>query len=830
MEKLIVFDGNSILNRAFYGVRPLSTKEGIPTNALFGFVNIIRRAMQEAGEELKYAAIAFDRKEPTFRHKACDFYKANRKGMPEELALQMPYAKEVAAALGLTVVELSGFEADDIIGTLTDNFSRRGTECIIVTGDRDSFQLVNNRVTVHLAATNETRITGVKEIFEQYGVDPKRLIEIKAIMGDSSDNIPGVAGIGEKGAIKLIAQYGDVEGVYANIQDIKGALHDKLLAGKEMAYTSRFLAEIRLDAPIETAPEGYIYSGQNVPALRELYTKLEFRKLLEQLPGEEEAAPAAELPEQVTYTEADAVPADRFGVLPTEEGCLAFDGKGGYRIPWDKAEALFAEGKTALVWSIKETLHTLWNKGIQPACEMEDLSLLAYLSSPADNGISFAGAVFRATREVTEDVPDPALYFLLYDTFRPSLTEALEKLYTGVEKPLAYVLADMEKEGFLLDREGLESFTAALGEEIDLYAEQIYALAGHPFNINSPKQLGEVLFEERKLPHYKKTKSGYSTDAETLEKLALYDPLVQLILDYRKAAKLRSTYGEGLLKVISEDGRVHTTFKQTMTMTGRLSSAEPNLQNIPVRTEKGRELRKFFKAREGCVLVDADYSQIELRLLAHISGDEALCNAFREGADIHTATAAQVYGVPMEMVTGEMRKSAKAVNFGIIYGIGEYSLSQDIGVSVKEAKGFIARYFEKYPAIRDYMEWAKSFAAEHGYVETLYGRRREIPEMKQANKMRRAFGERVAMNTPIQGTAADLIKIAMIRVFDALKKAGLEAKLILQIHDELIVEAPEGEAQQVKALLEREMTKAAEFAVPLVADAKIGKSWYDAKD
>ena len=830
MEKLIVFDGNSILNRAFYGVRPLSTKEGIPTNAIFGFVNIIRRAMQEAGENLKYAAIAFDRKEPTFRHKACDFYKANRKGMPEELAMQLPYAKEVAAALGLTVVEMPGFEADDITGTLTDSFSRRGTECIIVTGDRDSFQLVNNRVTVHLAATNETRITGVKEIFEQYGVDPKRLIEIKAIMGDTSDNIPGVAGIGEKGAIKLIAQYGDVEGVYANIQDIKGALHDKLLAGKEMAYTSRFLAEIRLDAPIETAPEGYIYEGQNVPALRELYTKLEFRKLLEQLPGEEEVPQDAELPEQVTYTEAESISTSRFGVLPAEDGCLVFDGKAGYRISWDKAEVLFATGKTALVWSVKETLHTLWSKGISPACEMEDLSLLAYLSSPADNGISFAGAVFRATQAVVEDVPDPALYFLLYDAFRPSLTEALEKLYTEVEKPLAYVLADMEKEGFLLDRRGLEAFTAALEEEIDLYAEQIYALAGHSFNINSPKQLGEVLFEERKLPHYKKTKSGYSTDAETLEKLALYDPLVQLILDYRKAAKLKSTYGEGLLKVISEDGRVHTTFKQTMTMTGRLSSAEPNLQNIPVRTEKGRELRKFFKAREGHVLVDADYSQIELRLLAHISGDEALCNAFRQGADIHTATAAQVYGVPMEMVTGEMRKSAKAVNFGIIYGIGEYSLSQDIGVSVKEAKGFIARYFEKYPAIRDYMEWAKSFAAEHGYVETLYGRRREIPEMKQANKMRRAFGERVAMNTPIQGTAADLIKIAMIRVFDALKKAGLEAKLILQIHDELIVEAPEGEAQQVKALLEKEMVEAAEFAVPLVADAKIGKSWYDAKD
>jgi DNA polymerase-1 len=420
----------------------------------------------------------------------------------------------------------------------------------------------------------------------------------------------------------------------------------------------------------------------------------------------------------------------------------------------------------------------------------------------------------------------------LRETLEPKLTECgITELYNTVELPLCPVLAEMERSGVLVDRQALEDFGQKLTKGIESAQRGVYEQAGVEFNINSTKQLNTLLFEELKLePAGKKTKSGYSTDAETLEKLALYDPLVQLILDYRKAAKLKSTYGEGLLKVISEDGRVHTTFKQTMTMTGRLSSAEPNLQNIPVRTEKGRELRKFFKAKDGCVLVDADYSQIELRLLAHISGDEALCAAFREGADIHTATAAQVYGVPMEAVTGEMRKSAKAVNFGIIYGIGEYSLSQDIGVSVKEAKNFIARYFEKYPAIRDYMEWAKSFAAEHGYVETLYGRRREIPEMKQTNKMRRAFGERVAMNTPIQGTAADLIKIAMIRVDHALKKAGLEAKLILQIHDELMVEAPVAEAEQVMALLEKEMVGAATFAVPLVADAKMGKRWYDAKD
>lgn len=829
MEQLIVFDGNSILNRAFYGVRPLSTGEGLPTNAVFGFVNILHRALQSVGGSPKYAAIAFDVKAPTFRHKACDFYKANRKGMPEDLAVQLPYAKEVAAALGLTVVELPGYEADDIIGTLTHHFSGDGTDCVIVTGDRDSFQLVNNRVTVHLAANNETRITGVKEIYEQYGLAPKSLIEVKAIMGDTSDNIPGVAGIGEKGAVKLIKEYGDVEGVYANIQEIKGALHDKLMAGKEMAYTSRFLAEIDCHAPIDLTKEAYEYHGEDVSALRRLYTKLEFRKLLEQLPAEEGGAQAAELP-RVEYLPAKSVSGNRLAVYPTIESVLVFDGEKGHCVAWEDASHLFACGKTVFLWSLKDALHLLRSKGITLEAETEDLSLVAYLSSPADNGISFAGAVFRVAEAVVEDIPDPALFFLLYDALRESLTPALEKLYAEVEKPLAEVLSRMEAEGFCLDREGLERFNAMLAEEIDLYVEQIYALAGHSFNVNSPKQLGEVLFEERKLPHYKKTKSGYSTDAETLEKLAKYDPLVQLILDYRKAAKLKSTYGDGLLKVLPADGRVHTTFKQTMTMTGRLSSAEPNLQNIPVRTEKGRELRKFFVAKEGCVLVDADYSQIELRLLAHISGDEALCQAFRNGEDIHTATAAQVYGVPAEMVTGEMRKSAKAVNFGIIYGIGEYSLSQDLGISVKEAKGFIARYFETYPAIRGYMESSKAFAYEHGYAETLYGRRREIPELKQKNKMRQAFGERVAMNTPIQGTAADLIKIAMIRVANALREAGLQAKLILQIHDELIVEAPAHEAEAAKAILEREMTQAACLDVPLVADAKIGKSWFDAKD
>ena len=830
MEKLIVFDGNSILNRAFYGVRPLSNRAGLPTNAVFGFINILRRAIDSVGGSPAYAAIAFDRKEPTFRHQMCDFYKANRKGMPEELAVQMPYAKRIAQALGLAVVELAGFEADDILGTLAQNFSSRGVECVLVTGDRDSYQLVNDRVTVHLAANNETRIMDKKAIYEQYGVTPKQLIEVKALMGDSSDNIPGVAGIGEKTALKLIATYGDVEGVYGAIDEIKGAQRDKLLAGKEMAFTSRFLAEIRLDAPIDADPEAYAFRAPDIPALRELYTELEFRKFIEQLPEEEAPAVQEELPAVTETVDAKTVDGTRLALLPTEEHVLVYNGTGLFRVAWEDAPDLFGAERELLLWSVKDALHLCALHGIKVGKNAEDLSLLAYLASPADNGISFGGAVFRTLGKTVSDEPDPSLYYILYDALRSSLTSAQEKLYHDMEKPLAYVLADMEMTGFRLDREGLEAFNASLEKEIAGHMQAVYDMAGRKFNLNSPKQLGEILFEERGLPHYKKTKSGYSTDAETLAKLAVYDPMVQRILEYRKAAKLKSTYGDGLLKVISDDGRVHTTFKQTMTLTGRLSSAEPNLQNIPVRTEKGRELRKFFVADEGCVLIDADYSQIELRLLAHISGDEALIHAFCSGEDIHTATAAQVFGVPTADVTSDMRKSAKAVNFGIIYGIGEYSLSQDIGVTVREAKEFIARYFAKYPAIRGYMETTKAFANEHHYVETLYGRRREIPELAQSNKVKRAFGERVAMNTPIQGTAADLIKLAMIRVSDALREAGLRAKLILQIHDELIVESPAHEAEAAKAILEREMTQVASFAVPLVADAQVGRSWYEAKD
>ncbi len=831
-ETLIVFDGNSLLNRAFYGVRPLSNQAGLPTNAVFGFVNILQKALSSVeGGKPTYAAMTFDLREPTFRHKACAFYKANRKGMPEELAVQLPYARKVAQAMGLRVCELAGFEADDLIGTLSAAFASRGTDCILVTGDRDSYQLVGEHVTVHLAANHETRVIDADALRQLYGVSPRQMIEVKSIMGDASDNIPGVAGIGEKGALKLIAQYGDLEGVYAHIDEIKGSTHDKLLAGKESAYTSRFLAEIRLDAPIDTQPEAYRYQGADVNALRALYAELEFRKLSEQLP-EEEQPEADGLPQAPTEISANAadIRSKTVAVYPKEQSLAVSDGETLYAVPWEQAGELFDAERTVVLWSLKELLHALWAHGLEEfPCQAVDLSLLAYLSAPTDNGISFDKTVFRCLGENVPQEPQVHLFFLLRERLQASMTDAMRRLYTDMELPLARVLAEMERVGFCLDTEQLQAFTEQLGQEIAVCEQEIYALAGRPFNLNSTKQLGEVLFEERGLPHYKKTKSGYSTDAETLEKLS-YDPLVQRLLDYRKAAKLKSTYGDGLLKVVSADGRVHTTFKQTMTQTGRLSSAEPNLQNIPVRTEKGRQLRRFFVAKEGWLLVDADYSQIELRLLAHISGDEALIQAFRSGADIHTATAAQVFGVSEQNVTPQMRKSAKAVNFGIIYGIGKYSLSQDLGISVREADAYIQSYFAKYPKIRSYMEQTKAFAAEHLYVETLFGRRREIPELGQKNKVRYAFGERVAMNTPIQGTAADLIKFAMIRVSDALKKENLRARLVLQIHDELIVEAPKDEVERVRTLLEREMEHIVTLAVPLVAQAKVGASWYDCKD
>ena len=828
MGKALIFDGNSILNRAFFGVRPLSAPDGLPTNALFGFVGMINKAFSQIGSSPSYAAIAFDLKEKTFRHKACDSYKATRKPMPEDLALQLPVAHEIAKALGLRVIEIAGYEADDILGTLSHEFTRLGEHTFIVTGDRDSFQLINDNVTVLLTANDETKVTTPVEIKEKYGVEPRKLIDIKAIMGDSSDNIAGVPGIGEKGAIKLITEYGSLDGVYENVESIAGSVGNKLREGKESAYTSRFLAEIKLDVPLGCAIEDCAYGGHDVLKLREIYTRLGFRQFLEKLDA---VAPSADIEEE-TFFAMDELPSLEQKTIymnrDGEEITILVDGK-LYKGDAEYGIKRAISCDRAICWSCKEVLHLAKRYSIEFGGRIEDISLLAYICSPADNGVTF-GKVALDNLGVSSAEVRVSLLPALYEKLKAKTEGRFNELYEDAELPLAVLLCDMEHIGFKVDKSALDDFGTELGKAIAETEEAIWAHAGERFNINSTKQLGTVLFDKLMLPHYRKTKSGYSTDVSVLEKLINYHPIIELILDYRKDTKLKSTYCDGLLKQISDDGRIHTTFKQTQTLTGRLSSAEPNLQNIPVRSEKGKELRKFFVADEGCLLIDADYSQIELRVLAHVSGDETLINAFKNGEDIHTVTASQVFGVPTDMVTSEMRKRAKAVNFGIIYGIGDYSLSQDLKIPKKTAAEYIESYLSKYQGVRDYLESTKALAREQGYVETMFGRRRYIPELAVANKNLQSFGERVAMNTPIQGAAADLIKFAMIRTDRMLKEAGLKARLILQIHDELIIESPIEEAEQAKEILREAMQGAAELAVPLKVDISIGKSWYDAKD
>ncbi|MBR5780209.1 MAG: DNA polymerase I [Clostridia bacterium] len=825
MGKALIFDGNSILNRAFYGVRPLTAPDGTPTNALYGFIGMINKAISQIGGNPSYAAIAFDLKEKTFRHKACDSYKATRKPMPEELALQLPIAHEIATALGLQVIEIPGYEADDILGTLSYEFTKMGEHTFIVTGDRDSFQLVNENVTVLLAANDETKVTTPKEIFEKYGVEPKKLIDVKAIMGDSSDNIAGVPGIGEKGATKLIAEYGSLDGVYENIDKITGATNKKLADGKESAYISRFLAEIKLDVPLNCALDDCLYKGGDVLRLRDIYTRLGFRQFLEKL---DTVAPEAASDEEFKpIGTLDAT--GKTVYLHCEDEKLFVSCENALYLGDAKDIARLSGCDSCVCWSAKDALHIAKNENAEFCSKLDDVSLLAYVVSPADNGVTFGKLALDMLGVSSSDVK-VSLLPDIYGKLNEKITEEQRSLYENIELPLANVLCDMEHRGFKVDRFALDSFGAQLDAAITEGEEAIWSLAGEKFNINSPKQLGSILFEDLGLPHFRKTKSGYSTDVSVLEKLVDYHPIIEHILDYRKDTKLKNTYCDGLGKQITEEGRIHTTFKQTQTLTGRLSSAEPNLQNIPVRSEKGKELRRFFVADEGNILIDADYSQIELRVLAHVSDDETLINAFLSGEDIHTVTASQVFGVPAEFVTSEMRKRAKAVNFGIIYGIGDYSLSQDLKIPKKVAAEYIKSYLAKYSGVSEYLESTKSFARENGYVDTIFGRRRYIPEINATNKNLQAFGERVAMNTPIQGAAADLIKIAMIRTDKMLREAGLKARLILQIHDELIIEAPIEEAEKAEAILREAMQGAADLKVPLQVDVGTGKSWFDAKD
>ena len=840
MKKMLVVDGNSILNRAFYGVRPLTTKDGFPTNALYGMVNMIRKQTEATGAD--GLAVAFDLKAPTFRHGLYDAYKAGRRPMPEELAEQLPVAKELLAAMGFHVLELAGYEADDILGTVSAMCEREGVPCCLMTGDRDSLQLISNTTHILLATNTDTVDTDRAAFRGKYGVEPEQFVDVKALMGDSSDNIPGVPGIGEKTALKLIAAYGSLDGVYAALPGAKEtpSVLRKLTEGKESAYLSQTLARICREVPLDIPLNDLTAAEPDRPKLRELFLRLEFSGFLKRF-GLDQPEPAA-VSREVTRTDADAGTlasvlkgADTVALDRTEDGILlTADGKTVCRltVPFEAVVPVLA-GKTVICHDVKPLYK-------EPALDrlreltVRDLMLAGYLANSSKGNYDlpmlvqdYLGAL------LPEDCPRVTVFLPLWEKLSENLAASGQTDLLGeLEEPLALVLADMETAGFRIDREGIAAYGRQLGELADGLEKQIYQLAGVPegFNINSPKQLGDILFDVLKLPHGKKTKTGYSTNAEILEKLRPYHPIVDAVLDYRQLTKLKSTYADGLLKVADAHGRVHTTFRQTGTATGRLSSTEPNLQNIPVRTELGRELRRYFlPENRDYVIVDADYSQIELRLLAAVSGDENLCEAFREGADIHTSTAAAVFGVPRDCVTPEMRKRAKAVNFGIMYGIGAFSLADDIGVSRQEAQAFIDRYLGQFPRVDAYLKQTIASAYENGYVTTLFGRRRYIAELAGKNKMQQKFGERVAMNSPIQGTAADLIKLAMIRVHRRLREEGLDARLILQVHDELLIESNRTCADRAQEILRTEMESAARLSVPLTVEIHAGDTWFAAK-
>lgn len=826
--KLLVIDGNSIINRAFYGIRALTNSKGVFTNAVTGFMNIYLKLIAEFQPD--GAAAAFDRREPTFRHQKYSEYKAGRKGMPDELHMQLPYVKELLRALGVTVLECEGYEADDILGTLSAMCEERGGECILSTGDRDSFQLITDRVSVNLAANREDIFYTPEKIREVYGVSPAEMLEVKALMGDSSDHIPGVPGIGEKTALSLIREYHTIDEIYGRIGELEVSkgVREKLIKGEESCRLSRWLGTICKTAPIGISPEDCRFGARDEEKLAEILTELEMFGLLKKLKLSKGAVEAAA---SKSAAQASA-PAEEAEIDPSVPDYL-FQGGTLYRflngegtvVPPEEVRAALSGDAPKRTFDLKGMLT---ETGIEIGGVAFDSTLAAYLLNvnAAEYGLERLcgenGVPYR------EDSPASSVHELnrvLYGRLR---AEKMERVLNEIEIPLAYVLVSMERGGIAVDREALLAFGERLtAEEKEIEAE-IYECAGETFNISSPKQLGAILFEKLGLPSGKKTKTGYSTNAEVLEELADAHPIVELVLRYRAVTKLNSTYAVGLLKEIAEDGRIHTTYKQTETRTGRISSAEPNIQNIPVRTERGREFRRFFVAREGCRLVDADYSQIELRLLAHISDDKAMIEAFHSGEDIHAVTASQVFNQPLEWVTPEMRSSAKAVNFGIVYGIGAFSLSKDINVSVKQASAYIQAYLAKYSGVARYMDRITEDAKRDGYVSTMFGRRRRIPELTASNKNVQALGKRIAMNTPIQGTAADIIKLAMVRVFARLRRELPDARLILQVHDELIVEAKEAEAERAAEILREEMENVVTLSVPLPADAKIGKSWYEA--
>ena len=863
--RMLVIDGNSIVNRAFYAIRILSTKDGQFTNGIYGFMNILIRLQEECNPD--HVAIAFDLKAPTFRHEMYSEYKAGRKGMPDELRSQMPILKNLLTLLGYTVVEKEGYEADDILGTLSAS-CKGEDKCFIATGDRDSLQLISDNTSVLLASTKMGKATTVlynkEKLFEEYGVEPSGMIEIKALMGDSSDNIPGVPGIGQKTAGDLIKNYKNIDYIYEHIDelDIKKGVHQKLMDGKDSAYLSRTLGTICLTAPIDTNPDTYLIKEPSTAEAIKLLVSLEMFGIIEKLGLTRDNIPvieeASEEKEKITLT----YDRDLCKLL----GDFKKSGKAYFTCKYDGkdiAEMYFAFGNEVKCVTadcldfysfFEDFCKGEWQKytdnskafykyALMRSCKVEtpvfDTSLAGYILNPSANSYEALRLCEEHGISSGETDSDEAVKpFVVTAYCLEKLCEKLSDLIAEngqnqlmyeIEMPLAKVLASMENIGFLVDREGIEEFGVKMSEKAQELTDLIYSEAGVEFNINSPKQLGTVLFETLGIPCKKKTKSGYSTNADVLEELSEEYPIVAHVLEYRAIAKLKSTYCEGLLKVIDSDGRIRSTLNQTETRTGRISSTEPNLQNIPVRSEIGREMRRFFTSEEGSVLVDADYSQIELRVLAHMADDETMIKGFNDGEDIHTITASQVFDMPINMVTPLMRSRAKAVNFGIVYGIGAFSLSKDIGVTRKEADNYIKGYLSHYSGVRRYLERSVEDARDRGYGETLFKRRRYLPELTASNKMLQSFGERVAKNMPVQGTAADIIKIAMVKVYDRLEKENLRARLIMQVHDELIVECPETEKDRVALILKEEMESAADMKVKLLSDVHSGKTWYDAK-
>lgn len=863
--KYLVLDGNSILNRAFYGIKMLSNKKGQMTNGIYGFLSTLQKLLGEVSPTA--VAIAFDLPLPTFRHKLYDKYKANRKKMPEELASQIPILKELLVALGYKLISVEGYEADDILGTFAKYCENKNYECVLATGDRDSLQLVSKNVNVRIASTKfgkaESTLYDENKIKEVYGITPLQLVDVKALQGDSSDNIPGVKGIGEKTALELIKKFGTIENIYENLEslNLKENIKNKLLSDKLSAFMSYNLGKINKQVPIEIKDQDYLPNKIDVDKAKRIMTELEFFSFMEKMnfnSSENENQPQKEEVKVILDKDISKVleilKNEKFVAVDIEEekaSCknifLFFKNEVHVIVGMDNSvikeflEKFFSFKDTEkVVYNLKNFSKIVDDLSIEIRKNFFDVTLASYILNPSAKSYDIT-TISREYGDFSCKFSDNSLYpeylnrvFLCYK-LAPLLKEKLTgsgqaELLFNIEQPLAIVLGDMEKSGFPIDKENLERYGKELGVKIKEIEDEIYNLVGFEFNINSPKQLGFVLFEKLGLPKGKKGKTGYSTSAAILEKLKGYHEVIDLILNYRTLTKLKSTYCDGMLKLVSKNGRIHSSFNQTETRTGRISSTEPNLQNIPVRTEVGRELRKFFKVKEGYTLIDADYSQIELRVLAHLSGDKNMINAFKNNEDIHAITASQIFNVPVDMVTSKMRATAKTVNFGIIYGMGAFSLAQDLKISRFKAQNYINKYLEHYSGIDAYMEGVIKSAKELGFSETMFKRRRYVPELLSSNHNLRSFGERVARNTPIQGSAADIIKIAMINTYNALKAKKLNSKLILQVHDELIIEAPNDEALEAKKILKKEMENAAALKVPLKVHIASGETWFDAKD